>query len=85
MTRKAHPAAGQTVLDDMPLHLGDPIVWHRIDGTTVYATVSELRPTEVLMRCRCGTREWTRHQTLPLYKSMVRQPWTTAELLETIT
>jgi len=83
MTRKA-TTPDQTVLDDMPLQVGDPIVWTRPDGTTVYATISELRRGEVLMHCHCGGRpRWTRHQKLPLYPSMSRRAWTLAELLET--
>jgi len=82
MTRKPPPAT-QTVLDDMPLRVDDCIVWDRLDGTTAYCRITRIHRREVVMRCHCGGISWTRHQKLPLFPSMVRRPWTLAELLET--
>lgn len=82
MTRK--PATSeQAVLDDMPLRVGDPIVWTRLDGTTAYCRITRITCCEVVMRCHHGGQRWTRHQKLPLFRSQLRRPFTTAELLET--
>lgn len=78
------PPPPVTVPDD--LTTDEHIVWTQPDGAVVYCRVTRIwhDRTVVYLRCSYAGRSWTRRHEGPLFPSMVRRPWTTAELLETI-
>lgn len=67
------------------VHVHDTFVWDRLDGTRVFVRVIKVSGGTAVLRCHHADRCWTRVQDLPLWPSFTRRPWTTAELLETIT
>lgn len=76
--------------DDLPAgenepHKGDTYVWTTTDGARVYVRITGIRAGVAWLRCHHAGRSWTRRHILPLLPSMEKRPWTTAELLETIT
>lgn len=67
------------------LHVGDTYVWDRVDGARVYVRITRIWRDVAWLRCHHAARSWTRRHELPMFTSMRRSAWTTAELLETIT
>lgn len=65
---------------------GDTYVWERFDGIRVYVRVTRVSRNlgVAWLRCHQSGRSWTRRHELPLFDSMIRRPWTTAELLDTV-
>lgn len=69
-----------TVTDPRP---GDRLVWTTTDGATVFVVVKRVtRHGVIFLRCHHGGRVWTRRHDGPLFPSMRRRQWTTADLLD---
>jgi hypothetical protein len=64
---------------------GETYVWTMTDGALVYLRVTRVYDGVAWLRCHHAGRSWTRRHQLPLFPSMEKREWTTAELLETIT
>jgi hypothetical protein len=62
----------------------DRLVWTQVDGAVVYVTITRINFTQGIayLRCHYGSKAWTRRHDLPLFPSMQRKQWTTADLLD---
>lgn len=85
-TARARPSRrrrlGETI--DLDVQSGETIEWTQPDGAVVLAIVSRRSANTVCLRCHYDGWSWTRRHDLPLFASMVRRPFTTAEWLDTI-
>lgn len=61
---------------------GEKLIWTQTDGARVFVIVTRLTPRVAYLRCHYGDRAWTRRHELPLFPSMRRGHWTTADVQE---
>ncbi len=82
------PHANERVRDGSPsadVHAGDRLIWTQPDGAQIFIIVKRVNQDGVWadLRCHYGAHTWTRRHELPLFASMHRGHWTTADLLGT--